>query len=484
MNVFPQLVVFVGVVCFCPPSCHGGKPPHIIFVVADDLGWNDVGWRNPDILTPNLDRYARKGVILNDSYVQPVCTPSRNCFMTGFYPFHTGMQHFVILASLPKFVPAKFTFLPQLLKKVGYKTHAIGKWHLGSCNWKYTPTYRGFDTFFGFHNGNQDYYSRMRADDGFNGFDFRLNTSVFHAGDYVYSPTLYGARAEQIIRSHDKDTPLYLYLPFQSVHEPLEVPKRFEDMYAHIQTKDRRVYCGMVSALDEAFGRIAQALEDTGIDDNMLLVFTTDNGGPTYRGANNWPLRGAKATTWQGGTRGSAFVYSKTLLSKTAYINNEMIHAVDWFPTLLELAGLQPEPGIDGVSQLQTIINGAPSNRTEFVYNIDDVTNSSAIRYGDYKLIQGGAGSYNGWYPPPKSGENYSKIVNEDETKAPAYMLFNVKEDPTEHHDLSQTQPEVLQRLKQRLQEWMTSLVPAQNPKPDPKSNPKYYGGNWSPGWC
>ncbi|XP_070200208.1 arylsulfatase B-like [Littorina saxatilis] len=291
-------------------------------------------------------------------------------------------------------------------------------------------------------------------------------------------------RAEEIIRSHDQSTPLFLYLPFQSVHAPLEVPKRFENMYSHIQTKDRRIYCGMVSALDEAFANVTQALEDTGIDKNMLLIFTTDNGGPTYKGANNWPLRGAKTTTWQGGTRASAFVYSKNLLSKTGYTNNEMIHAVDWFPTILELADIKEEGGIDGVSQLQTITGGAASRRTEFVYNIDEVNNISAIRYGDFKLIKGGAGDYNGWYPPPKLDGSTPDLPIADDTKIPEYMLFNVKEDPTEHNDLSEKDPENLQRLKQRLEYWMKSLVPAQNPPSDPKSNPKNFGGNWSPGWC
>ncbi|XP_076450565.1 arylsulfatase I-like [Babylonia areolata] len=481
-----MIVVTVISVAFNIDPCLSSNPPHIVFIVADDLGWNDVSWRNPAMITPNLERYARQGVILNDSYVQPVCTPSRNCFMTGFFPFHTGLQYNVIKPAQPKFLPAKFTLLPQLLKKAGYATHAVGKWHLGFCNWKYVPTERGFDTFLGYYTGSQDYYTHMRE----GGFDFRLNNTVFHKADGEYSAMTFTARAEEIIRSHDQRKPLFLYLPFQSVHNPLEVPKRFEDLYANIQTKSRRLYCGMVSALDEAFGNVSRALEETGIAKNMLLIFTTDNGGPTYAGANNWPLRGAKTTTWQGGTRGSGFVYSQNLFSKTGYVNNEMIHAVDWFPTILEAAGIEPEAGIDGVSQFQTIASGAVSKRNEFVYNIDDITNSSAIRLGDYKLIQGGAGTFNGWYPLPKLGGemdfNLTAAVDGAgaTTHAPEYMLFNVREDPTERQDLAQKEPKVLETLKRRLQQWKMSLVPAQNPKDDPKANPAYYGGDWSPGWC
>ncbi|KAK7486653.1 hypothetical protein BaRGS_00022054 [Batillaria attramentaria] len=364
-HVLLVLAVTIGLAAL--PSCLG-IPPHVIFIVADDLGWNDVGWHNPAMLTPNLDKYAAQGVILNSSYVQPVCTPSRNCFMTGLFPYHTGLQ------------------------KVGYKTHIVGKWHLGFCNWKYTPMFRGFDTFFGYYNGAEDYYTHIRD----NGFDFRFNDTVYHGGDNVYSA----------------------------------VPKRFEDLYSHIQTKDRRIYCGMVSALDEAFGNVTQALEDSGIADNMLLIFTTDNGGPTYSGANNLPLRGAKTTTWEGGTKGAAFVYSKNLFKRTAYTSTELIHAVDWFPTILEAAGAEPESGIDGVSQLATITSGSISKRTEFVYNIDDVTNMSAIRYGDYKLIKGGAGVFNGWYPLPKLHASHLYNVSAEDKvwkKLPEYMLFNIK---------------------------------------------------------
>ncbi|XP_046566683.1 LOW QUALITY PROTEIN: arylsulfatase B-like [Haliotis rubra] len=342
--------------------------PHIVFIVADDLGWKDVGFRNPQVLTPHLDKLAKAGVILNSSYVQPVCSPSRNvsCFMTGYFPFHTGLQDGVIRPTSPGFVPIKFTLLPQKLKELGYSTHAVGKWHLGFCNIKYTPTYRGFDTFVGYLTGAENYYNHTRGYDNFSGYDFRFNTSVYTEVKGKYSTRVFAERAVDIIKSHDRNTPHYLYLPFQAVNEPLQVLPEYENLYKHIQNIPRRTYCGMISALDEAVANITNALKETGLIDNLLLVFTTDNGGPYRAAANNLSLRGAKGTLWEGGTKGTGFIYSKTLLKKTGYLNTGMMHAVDWYPTLVELAGEEnTDPNMDGVSQYDMLINGGPSKRNE-----------------------------------------------------------------------------------------------------------------------
>ncbi|XP_046566768.1 arylsulfatase B-like [Haliotis rubra] len=457
--------------------------PHIVFIVADDLGWNDIGFRNPQVLTPHLDKLAKAGVILNSSYVQPVCSPSRNCFMTGYFPYHTGLQDGIIRPTSPGFVPIKFTFLPQKLKELGYSTHAVGKWHVGFCNIKYTPTYRGFDTFVGYYTGAEEYYNHTRGYDKFSGYDLRFNTSVYTEAKGKYSTHVFAERAVDIIKSHDKNTPLYLYLPFQAVHAPLEVPPEYEKLNDHIHNLTRRTYCGMISALDEAVANITNALEETGLIENLLLVFTTDNGGPFHGAANNLPLRGTKATLWEGGTKGTGFIYSKSLLKKTGYLNTGMMHAVDWYPTLVELAGgKNTDPNMDGVSQYDMLINGGPSKRNEFVYNIYDKTNSSAIRYGDLKLMRGSPGAHSGWVPLPTSGE--SSDTQDSQFQFPPYMLYNITSDPTEHFDLSAKYPELVTMMKQRLENWEKTRVPAYQPPNDPKSNPDLYGGNWSPGWC
>lgn len=480
------------------PSAFGRN---IVFIVADDLGWNDVGFHNDDMITPNIDKLAKLGVILNSSYVQPVCTPSRNAFMTGVYPFKVGLQRGVILPRVPECSPLNLTFLPQTLKELGYATHIVGKWHLGMCNWNCTPTYRGFDSFLGYYNGAEDYYTKI-----VNGYmDFRYNTET--ANETAYSSYIYAKRATQIIEQHDKEKPLFLYLPFQSVHSPVQVPDHFANLYPHIENQQRRQYCGMVSALDEAIGQVVSALETTGLLKDTLIIFTADNGGIPTASGNNYPLRGAKSTVFEGGTRAAAFVYGNGL-EKSGYTYNGLLHAVDWNPTIIAAAGGNSGNGdvidnvIDGVNQWDAIRTGGVSRRTELVYNLDDAffaqQGHAAIRVGDYKLIQGYPGPFSDWYKPEQmykteiTGENendfYEKLMLEDFKHDRGLFegdgLYNLKDDPTEHNDLSNELPHVVDQLKSRLDEYRKSLVPPKAKFPDPKSNPTLYGGYWTPGWC
>ncbi|XP_046371687.2 arylsulfatase B-like [Haliotis rufescens] len=494
----------VCVLLFIIATSKAATSPHIVFIAADDLGWNDVGWHNPQMITPNLDKLAKAGVILNSSYVAPLCTPSRSSFMTGMYAYHTGLQHMVIQPESPAYLPANFTTLPQKLKDQGYSTHMIGKWHLGFCNWNYTPTFRGFDSFLGYYNGAEDYYTKkIRGGLLADGVDFRDDKQPKYTEEY--SATVYARRAVDIIKSHDQSKPLFLYLPFQSVHNPIQVPKRYENMYPNIEDTQRRKYCGMVSAMDEAVGNITQALEENGLMDNLLLVFTADNGGPTFAAANNLPLRGAKSTLWEGGTKGAAFVYSKTLLQKSGYENTEMIHASDWFPTFVRLAGGQADSTIDGVDQWVTLSEGKTTQRTEFIYNIDEVSENGAIRVGDMKLIEGSPGMFNGWYPLPRVTKEEAdfppELLDMTDTSSDTYLyrllkkhfnavgsteyrLFNISADPTEHFDLAEKYPDIVSQLKTTLDTYKKSLRPAFNPPSTYKANPLFYGGLWSPGWC
>lgn len=471
---------------------------NIVFIVADDLGWNDVGFHNSDMITPNIDKLAKQGVIFNSSYVQPVCTPTRNAFMTGVYPFKVGLQRGVFLPSVPECSPLDLAFLPQKLKELGYATHMVGKWHLGMCNWNCTPTFRGFDSFLGFYNGAEDYYTKVVQ----KFTDFRFNTKPINNTEY--SPYIYGDRAREIIRNHDKSKPLFLYLPFQSVHSPVQVPDRFKNLYPHIQNPKRKEYCGMVSALDEAVGKVVRALKATRLLKDTLIIFTTDNGGiPTTTG-NNYPLRGAKSTIFEGGTRASSFVYGAGL-QKSGYTYEGLIHAVDWFPTVIAAAGGNASDfsgEIDGVSQWDAIRSGEPSKRNEFVYNLDNAIfaqqGHAAIRVGDYKLIQGYPGPFRDWYKPEQvyetnvKGDNendfYEKLTMEDyKTVRELFLgekLFDLKNDPTEHYDISAKFPEIVSQLKAKLEEYRKTLVRPKLKIPDLKSDPRRYGGYWSPGWC
>lgn len=475
------------------------KPPHIVFIIADDLGWNDVGFHNPMMKTPNIDKLASEGIILNSSYVQPVCTPSRHAIMSGTYPFKAGLQRGVIQPNVPECSPLKNEFLPQKLKKLGYATHMVGKWHLGSCNWNCTPTYRGFDSFLGYYNGMEDYYKKTIL----NGFDFRDDEAPVK--NNTYSAFIYSERAQTIISTHNKSQPLFLYLPFQNVHAPIEVPKQYEDLYPNIKTEGRRKYSGMVSILDEAIGNITDSLKEHGLFEDTVIIFTADNGGIPTNYGNNYPLRGAKTTIFEGGTRAAAFVYGAGL-QKTGYTYNGLMHAVDWHPTVVSIAGGTTETEMDGISQWIPISTDSDSNRTVLIYNWDQsllpVTGAMAIRYRDYKLIQGYPGPFQKWYKPDQyygnpswedeqdENEMYKKAAMKDLYDENGKLmiwgdgLYNLKEDPNEHNDISEKYPEIVKLLKEKLEEYKKDYVAPLNPPIDPKSNPKNYGGFWSPGWC
>ncbi|KAG0431633.1 hypothetical protein HPB47_021573 [Ixodes persulcatus] len=254
-------------------------PPNIIFFLADDLGWADTSFRgNPQIPTPNLDVLAASGIILNNYYIQYLCSPSRGALLTGLYPIHTGLQHNMVYPAEPWGLSPDFTIMPQYLKELGYASHIIGKWGVGYYKKSYTPTYRGFDSFYGYYNGGEDYYSHKFSMD--NGM---LNTT----------------------------------------HK--------------VQGTNGAVY-----ELDQSVGMVMESLHRRGMLENSVVVFSSDNGarplGSGANGGSNWPLRGGKSTLWEGGVRGAAFVWSP-LLSRVGRLSDQMMHISDWLPTFYTAAG-------------------------------------------------------------------------------------------------------------------------------------------------
>jgi len=279
----------------------GEVQPNVLFIIADDLGWNDVSWHNPNIHSPVLEKLAASGVLLNQYYVQPSCTPSRVAFMTGKYPYRSGRHHMYIKPLMPAGLPTDIEIMPQFFKKAGYQTHAIGKWHLGFCHQNYTPTFRGFDTFYGFYNGAQDYYTHTKwASPTSWGYDFRFNENILKGPevDGKYSADLFVNRAKSLIeesareRSNGSGRPWFQYLSFQSVHEPLQVPHSYTESLCKYRDLARTYYSAMVSSLDDAVDQVVTSLKSTGQYDNTIIVFTTDNGGAVKMGASNLPFRG------------------------------------------------------------------------------------------------------------------------------------------------------------------------------------------------
>ena len=484
---------------FCTWACVQGKAPNIIVIVADDLGYNDVSWHNRDMFTPNLEKLAMTGVRLEQSYVQPICTPTRSALMTGRYPIHTGRQHGVLWPEEPRGLFANLTLLPQHLQQRGYDTHMVGKWHLGFCNETYLPTRRGFNSYYGYWTGSEDYYQHTRGsqtEPHTIGYDFRDNEDVAYKDKGKYSAHLFAARAEKIIEESARKAtsePLFLYLAFQSVHAPLQVPEEYEKPYEHIQNKARRTYCGMVTALDEAVGNITQALKKNNMDKNTLIVFTADNGGQVMEGGNNYPLRGNKNTLWEGGTRAAAFIHGSMLLAPGT-VSHALIHVTDWLPTLVSAAG-SGRGGVgdvDGVDQWEVLMTGSQdSNRKTMLYNIDPRTDprsgngpNAAIREGQYKLIVGHPGRPSGWIPPPQYENVTITDLISDSYRDDEILLFDLYKDPYEMDDLSRTYPQIVKKLQTKLQTYMKTMLEPDIINLSADGNPSLHNNTWSTGWC
>ena len=424
--------------------------PSIIFIVADDLGWGDVGFTGmSDVRTPNIDQLAANGLRMTSYYGQPVCSPSRAAIHTGRLPLAYGLQTYVIDPTGVDYgLDLNETTLPQLLRdRGGYATHAVGKWHLGEARWEQTPTFRGYDSFHGFYSGGQDYFTH-EADGG---YDMHLDATrecgancsvVDWAAQGVYSTHLFADSAIKIIESHNRSQPLFMYLAFQAVHSPDEVPLSYIEPYnATLPDVKRRTFAGMLSCLDEAVGNVTAALDANGFAESTLIVFVADNGGPIFctdgpcgdaTGSSNFPLRGGKHSLWEGGTRLTAVV-SGPLVHARGVNESGLMHHADWLPTLLEAADVDyvPAPGFElhGASQWPMLTTGAPSSRNETVTNIDPLQpavgagppgsgNAAIITSDGWKLLLGLVGPPNLWSPP-----NASKANASDELESTAAAL-------------------------------------------------------------
>jgi arylsulfatase A-like enzyme len=267
------------------------KKPHIVMIVLDDLGSHDLGMHGTGIRTPHSDRMAEQGIYLENYYVLPYCSPTRAALLSGKYPLHTGVHNWIHPKSTAG-LPLEDETLADLLQRAGYETHAVGKWHVGHSRWEQTPTYRGFSSFFGFYTGGEDYFQHTQD----KGYDLRYDRTQYcgqgcsqivdERGNY--STTVFTREAIRVVQDYStteqqKDHPLFLYLAFQAVHCPNQVPQEYMDRYSnHTDWIDRRKnYAGMLTAADEGIGNVTQALQDAGLWENTLVIFTTDNGGPT-----------------------------------------------------------------------------------------------------------------------------------------------------------------------------------------------------------
>ena len=421
--------------------------PNIVFILADDLGFNDVGYHGSKIKTPNIDKLASEGVRLEQFYVQPVCSPTRSSLMTGRYPMRYGLQVGVVRPWADYGLPLEERTLAQALKDAGYKTAICGKWHLGHLNSKYLPTARGFDHQYGHYNGALDYFTHIRD----KGLDWHRDDEPLH--EEGYTTDLLADESVRLIEQHDVSRRMFLYVPFNAVHSPFQVPEPYIDMYKHIKAKNRRIYAGMVTCMDDAIGRIITALDKRSMKRNTLIIFCSDNGGVGGI-ADNGPLRGHKAQLYEGGVRVPATVTWPGVL-KAGTIVHEPLHIVDMYPTLIKLAGgnlIQKQP-LDGKDAWPTIAEGKTSPHEDILLNVTPA--NGAIRCGDWKLV------HNGDIGANSTGEKADRDVLE---------LFDLADDPFEKNDLSRKNPQKLQELKSRLEFYAGQAV---KPNVPPNRMPK-----------
>lgn len=428
------------------------KKPNIIIILADDLGWGDVGYHGSSIKTPNLDRLAKEGIELNRYYTAAVCSPTRAGLMTGRYPDRFGLRTTVIPPWSSFGVDTSEVFLPQLLAKAGYKNRAIlGKWHLGHASLAYHPLNRGFTHFYGHLNGAIDYFTHEREGE----LDWHNDFKVSH--DKGYSTDLITNEAIKNINNYRKESPFFLYIAYNAPHGPLQAKKEDLLKYGYDESKPsfgkpskegnqgrgntkEQTYSAMVSNMDTNIGRILQTLKDLKIDNNTIVLFHSDNGAAPGEGSSSGELRGTKFTEWEGGVRAPAIVRWPDGF-KGGWVSNQVMGFVDVMPTLLQVVGLNEKPknAYDGISVLPILRGKTKEIERNFFLG------SGAIVNGHWKLIE-------------KSGNNPKMELKEDQ-------LFKISTDISEKKNVFEQYSNDYQQLKKDIEKY-NSIKPSKEVPP------------------
>lgn len=462
--------------------------PHIVYVLADDMGWRDVSWNSADMYTPNLARLRAEGVALDNHYMQAACSASRAALLTGYYPWRkfglmrNELDDYHRWRNLS--LPLNVRLLPEYLKRLCYTTHLVGKWQMGFCNWDYTPTQRGFDSFYGSYGGNSDHFLHTPV---VGGYDFRTNLNLDLTANGSYSTDLYTQRAQAIIRDHHTSQdprPLFLYLAYEAPHVPIQAPESYlTEHCSGITDAEKRIRCGMMVALDQGVGQVMATLQELGYDDNLLFVFSSDNGAPGSGGGSNWPLRGKKRGVYDGGVKVPSFLWSRNLLTQPR-VYRGLMHVTDWLPTLLSAAGVDDvsvllPSDVDGVNQWPNLLTNT-GGRSEMVLDVDTAEGYGAVRSGKWKLVKDLSGkSCWGWFNPPAGASPLPQKVTCAE-----YQLFDMETDPYEQTNVAGANPTKLNELKQLYNQAVGLAAPLPYVVNVTESFPENNGGFWSPGWC
>jgi len=445
-----RYALFISWLCFSLYA-HAASQPNIVFLLIDDLGYADCGFNGgKEIKTPNIDRLAKSGTIIDSHYVQPVCSPTRSTLLTGRYPTHTGV-YTIVSPGAPWGLPLAERTLADALRAAGYRTALTGKWHLGEFEKAYQPNARGFDHQYGHFFGMLDYYTHERM----NKLDWYRNGEPLK--EEGYTTHLITKEACKVIESGDKSKPLFLYLPFNGVHSPFQVPDSYLKPYGALKG-NRQKLAGMLAAVDEAIAQIEESLKKAGMLENTLIVFSSDNGGPPP--GDNTPFRDYKGTIYEGGTRAAAFATWPGHIPADKHVTQPM-HMVDWYPTLIKLAGgsLEQKLPIDGLDVWPMLTKGAASPHDAILSVSTQGPARAAVRMGDWKLMVSGNADADG-------GEDDGAAKAKKKGKAAAgkyepVALYNLAEDPSETKNLAAAQPDRVKAMRTRLAELLKDAVPS-----------------------
>jgi arylsulfatase A-like enzyme len=417
-------------------SLHAAKPNLVIFY-ADDLGWGELGCQgNKEIPTPHIDSIAKNGVRFTQGYVAATyCSPSRAGLLTGRYPTRFGHE-FNSVANVTG-LHLKEVTLAERLKELGYATACIGKWHLGHGP-DYRPTKRGFDEFFGTL-ANTPFFHPT------NFVDSRISNDVRKITDEsFYTTDAYADRSLDWLEKN-KSKPWFLYLPFNAQHAPLQSPKKYLDRFPNITDEKRKLFAGMMAAMDDAVGRVLAKIRELGQEENTMIYFIGDNGGPTASTTSqNGPLRGFKMTTFEGGPRVPFLAQWKGRFPAGKTYDLPVMN-LDVLPTIVAAAGgaIPASAKLDGVDLTPFVTGSNPARPHQTLYW--RYGPQWAVRHGDYKLVvsRGGSGK-------PE--------------------LYNLAADISEAKDLAAAQPEKMKELQALWDKWSAEQAPPSAPDSTPET--------------
>jgi len=460
--VFAFLAALIAVGLLAAPASSADRKPNVIVILADDLGFADLGVQGgKDIPTPHIDSLAKNGTRFTQAYVScPYCSPTRAGLNTGRYQTRFGHEYNEPgpMGRESFGLPLAEKTIGDRLKVLGYKTGAIGKWHLGYSTDR-RPMARGYDEFYGTL-ANTPFFKPT------NFVDSRKSPDPMPVEDPDYYTTdAYAQRAVEFITAH-KAEPFCLYLPFNACHVPSQAPPKYLDRFPQIEKQERKLYAGMLSAMDDAVGRVLAALREAKIEENTLIFFTADNGGPMTKmgqnGSNNAPHRGQKGDVWDGGIHVPLFVQWKGHLP-AGKVDDRLVISLDILPTAVAAAGgtVSTDWQLDGVNLLPYLEGtnaAAPHDYLCWRFGPQ-----WAIRQGNWKLAQGFDEAAN---PTPGQPDKY-KVVAQPQ-------LFNLASDPGETKDLAAAQPERVATMKALYDQWnANNKEPAWVPNPNPAAGKK-----------